>query len=68
MVTMRELRDGRTMSYVANILGLSVQAYSNYERGKVKIPATVFIDFCRHFRADPLEVKIPKYVGGAKNV
>lgn len=66
MVTMKKMRDGRTMSYTAKKLGISVQMYSNYESGKTKIPADIFLRFCRYFDTSPYAVIIP-YIGGDKN-
>lgn len=67
MISMRSVRGGCTKSYIAKILGISVQQYSNYESGAVKIPALVFIHFCKHYRVNPLRVEVPVYVGGGKN-
>lgn len=59
MVTMKEARDGRSYSCVAKMLNISSSQYRNYESGRSRIPAEIFLKFCKRFNRDPFEIILP---------
>ena len=59
MVTMDQVRDGRTQACVARMFNMSMTQYRNYELGRTRIPADFFLRFCKRFSVDPYEVMVP---------